>query len=270
MPPKTAAPKRQSRVKREPRYDAETGALTHQEMPPSHSFSGFAEKYLKYPKEDADHPLAYPCISLITGALGCGKSSLLYSLLSELNEILDPDMVGRILYYTGSPADSILQYYQPATMEVDPVTGETVYSGVELFDPKNKESFIEAVKQILSDDTPSEERKANIIVVDDAVNDKDLIAHSTQSTSPLSKLFMSCRHLKTFVYLSSQKYNLFPHLYAFKARSDSELSEISKAINFSRQSFLDAMGCLTSNSDFIWCNNRANTITKGLTTTLVH
>jgi hypothetical protein len=278
MPPKTAAaPKRQSR-KREPRYDAETGALTHQEMPPSHSFSNFGEKYLKHPKEDADHPLAYPCIHLITGALGCGKSSLIYSLLSELNEILDPEMVGRILYYTGSPADSILQYYQPATIEVDPVTGETIYSGVELYDPKNKESFCEAVKQILSDDTPSEERKANIIVVDDAVNDKDLIAHSTQSTSPLSKLFMSCRHLKTYVFLTSQKYNLFPmfcranfsHLYAFKARSDSELSEISKAINFSRQSFLDAMGCLTSNSDFIWCNNRANTITKGLTTTLVH
>lgn len=277
MPPKPAA-KKQSTRKREPRFDAETGALTHHETPPTHSFSGFAEKYLKYPKEDADHPLAYPGIHLITGGLGSGKSTLVYSLLNELNEILNPDMVNRILYYSGSPADTILQTYQPATVEVDPKTGETVYSGVELFSPKNKESFSEAVKEIISDDTPSDERKANIIVVDDAVNDKDLIAHSTSSTSPLSKIFMSCRHLKTYVILTSQKYNLFPtftranfsQLYAFKARSDAELADISKAINFSKQSFLDSMSCLSSNSEFIWCNNRANTITKGLTTSLVH
>lgn len=274
MPTKTT----RGRKPRAPRFDAETGALTHQVMPPTHSFANFGKTYLKYPEEDADHPLAYPGIHLVTGGLGSGKSTLIYSLLSEMSEIYDPDAIHRILYYSGSPADTLLSQYQPATVEIDPKTGEEVYSGVELYNPKNKESFSEAVKQILSDDTPSEERKLSIIVVDDAVNDADLIAHSTSSKSPLSKLFMSCRHLKCQIILSSQKYSLFPtfcranfsHLYAFKARSESELSDIAKAINFSRQSFLDSMSCLTSNSDFIWCNNRNNTITKGLKTSLVH
>lgn len=279
--PKKPPPKRvkaSPKASRAARYDAETGALTHQELPPSHSASDY-KKYLKYPDQDGDHPFAYtPGIHILVGPLGCGKSSLIYSLLSELNEILDDEWTGRVLYYTGSGSDAILKHYKQASVEIDPVTKEPYEtSGVEIYDPHSKESFLEAVKEILADDTPTEERKMNIVVVDDAVNDKDILSHGVQSSTPLSKLMMSCRHMKTCMFITSQKLASIPtfarsnfsHGYFFRCKSDAERNDIAKMVNFSKAEFVNSMDTLTKSGSFIWVNNLKRTITRELTQSLV-
>lgn len=267
-------PKGSKKASREPRYDKETGALTHQELPPTNSASDY-KKYLKYPEEDGDHPFAYtPGIHIACGPLGCGKSSLIYSLLSELNEILEPEWMGRCIYYTGSGSDAILQHYKPANVEGD---SDNSGGGVEIFDPHSKESFLEAIKEILSDDSPTEERKMNIVVVDDAVNDKDILSHGVQNSTPLSKLMMSCRHMKTVLFITSQKLASIPtfartnfsHGYFFRCKSDAERNDIAKMVNFSKAEFVNSMDTLTKPGSFIWVNNLQRTITRELTQSLV-
>lgn len=245
------------------RYDKETGALADRELPPSTSASD-NKKFLKHPKEDADHPFAYlPGIYLITGPLGSGKSSLIYSLLNEFSEILNPKQLGRIVYYSGSGMDKILDHYDASEME--------------MFDPKSKESFQTVLHEFMNDEVPHDEKKMNILVLDDAISDADIIPKSVQSQTPLSKVMMSARHIPVAIVMTSQKYNSFPtfarsnasHVFVFKTKTPAERQSILKEVNFSKGEVENALDTLTEPNSFIWMNNLHRKIVKDLTVPLV-
>lgn len=246
------------------RYDPETGALANQTLPPTTSASDY-KRFLKNPKEDADHPFAYiPGIYLISGPLGSGKSSLIFSLLDELSEIMNPKTIGRVMYFSGSGTDKLLEIYKD--------------SGMEMYDGKSKESFQSALLELLSEEVPHEEKKMNIVVLDDAINDPDLVPKSVQSHTPLSKILMSARHIPCCVILSSQKFNAFPtfsranasHIFAFRTKSPAEQASIIKDAAFSKKEIEDSMSSLTDPVSFIHMNNLRRTITKNLTVPLIH
>lgn len=244
------------------RYDKETGALADRELPPSTSASDNS-RFLKR-KEDVDHPFAYPGIYLLVGTLGSGKSSLIYSILNELDEILNPKELGRILYYSGSGKDKILEHYDD--------------TGIELYDQKSKESFLTALQEINTNDLQHNEKKMNIIVVDDGIMDSDLMSKSVQSTTPLSKILMSVRHIPAHVMITSQKMSAIgtfartncQHLFVFRCKTPAERQAILKESNFSKQEVEDALDSLTEPTSFAWFNSKDRKIVKNLTVPLVH
>jgi hypothetical protein len=247
------------------RHDAETGALLNDQPQPVSSASNWKD-YLDSPAYH-DHPLAYlPSLHILVGGIGSGKSTAIYGILAELDEIMKPERRGRVMYYSGSPSDRILDSYDDAA--------------VEKFGPPSKESFLTAVRELLGSaaDVPPDKRKHNIIVLDDIVNDKDLNPASMRTESPIAKLLTSMRHLPATVIMASQKMTSLPtfaranfgHGYFFRTKSDAERGDILRSVNFSKGEFTSAMDSLNEAGDFLWLNQHRRTIVKGWTRGLCH
>ena len=219
------------------------------------------------------HPYAYLAgIHLAVGSLGAGKSSLVYNLLAELSAIMNPDHIGRILYYSGSGSDKILEAYRNN-------------DAIEIFDRKSKESFLTALREIQSDaseyvgDGSSSGKLPphNIIIADDAIMDSDIVAPSVRSETPLSQILMSVRHIPATVILTSQKWSAIPtfarsnasHVYVFATRSPEERTSLSKAVNFTPNEFRKALDGLTSPNQFIWCQSLQRKLVQGISHSLV-
>lgn len=247
-----------------PRHDSETGVLMRnvEDLPCSASnWKTFLKK-----KEFHDHPFAYmSCLMAIVGPLGSGKSTLIYNILDELNEIIAEKKLGRVIYYSGSGMDAILENYDK--------------DEVELYDKKSKESFLTALKEIQSESqmTDPDNKLMNIIIIDDAITDADIMPSSVKSQTELSKIMMSCRHIPACVIVTSQKYNALPtflrsncsHLFAFRTRAPDELKSIMKDVNFTPKEFEEAMKSLTENNQFVWCQSLNRKLVKGFTESIV-
>lgn len=230
------------------RHNPETGALLDEHSPPdSHSAKDY-KRFLSS-KDYHDHPLAYmPGIYLFIGSLGAGKSTAVHGLMEEFDEIIKPETRGRILYYSGSGSDKILEAYDDNV--------------VEKFDKRSKESFQTALREIYNDaaDTPHEKKKHNFVVVDDGVMDQDLMPSTVKSDTPLMRLAMSARHIPVSLIITSQKHSAIPafmrsnasHLFVFRTKTPAEMESVSRDINFSKHEFVKAMDGLVSPSDFIW------------------
>lgn len=254
------------------KHNAETGTLDREMLEvPKHSASTWRD-YLKSPEFET-HPYAYLSgIHLAAGALGAGKSSLVYNVLAEFSAIMKPEHVGRILYYSGSGSDKILESYRKN-------------DAIEIFDRKSKESFITALRELQTDasDYVGDGAKSgqlpphNIIVVDDGIMDSDIIAPSIRSETPMSQILMSVRHLPATVILTSQKWTAFPsfarsnasHVYVFATRSPEERTSLSKAVNFTPNEFNRALDSLTSPNEFIWCQSLQRKLVRGISHSLV-
>ena len=251
------------------RYDPETGALTHDHKPPETSASD-RKRFLRHPDADADHPLCgFPAtIVLLIGPLGCGKSSCIHGLLSEFSECLKPSNLGRILYYSGSAGDHVLDAYRNEA------------SKVEVFTPESKETFQETLRGMLADAStiPHSAKKHSILVVDDAANDSELLPANVKSETPLGRIAMSLRHLPATLIVSAQKLSALPaflrtnatHMFVFRTKSEAERKDVIKAASFSRKEFERAMDTLTEPGHFLWMNNHRRTLVRGWTTPLVH
>lgn len=247
------------------RFDVETGALTKQEMPPSCSASDRA-RYLKNPKRDEEHPLLLGPGGIITivGQLGCGKSSLIYSILKEYSEILNMKEVGRIMYYTGSGSDKILDHYKDSDMEI--------------YDPKSKESFQNALTELHSEEIEHDKKKLHIIILEDCSNDASLMPASVKNETPLSRVMMSARHVPAIIVLTAQKHTSLPtfarvnasHSFVFRTKSPAELAAVIRDASFTRKEVEDAFSTLTDRYSCIWLQNLSRKIVKNMTIPLCH
>ena len=267
--PTTSRPPDKPRATTTRRYDRETGALTNEHPPPETSAADH-RRFLRNPDEDADHPLfGYPaCIHLLIGCLGSGKSSCIWGLLEEASAVLKPSALGRILYYSGSSGDRILDAYRDDA------------SRVEVFTTESKESFQETLRSLLADAAviPHAQKKHNIIVVEDAANDPELLPANVKSETPLGRIAMSLRHLPCTLIVSAQKLSAMPaflrtnatHLFVFRTKSEAERKDVLKAASFSKKEFERALDTLTEAGQFIWANNHKRTLVRGWTTPLVH
>ena len=267
--PAAAAPAEAAPAAGGRRYDAETGALTHDHPPPDGSSSDRL-RFLRNPKADADHPMwGFPAtIHLLVGPLGCGKSSCIYGILEEADAVLAPRNLGRILYYSGSGSDKILDVYKEPG------------SKVELFSPESKESFQETLRSMLADaaTTAHADKKHTIIVVEDAANDAELLPPNIKCETPLGRIAMALRHLPVTLIVSSQKLSALPafmranatHLYVFRNKCEAERKDVLKAASFSKKEFERAMDTLTEPGHFLWLNQHRRTLCRGFVTGLVH
>lgn len=253
-------------------HNPDTGVIHHKIEQPRHSASDW-KKYLSSPEYET-HPLAYaPGIYNIVGGLGAGKSTLVYNLLQEFSTILDEDNIGRVLYYSGSGQDQILDAYDR--------------DAVEVFDRRSKESFASAIHEIMtvegSDGEGNMKKKTklkplHIVVVDDAITDADVLPQSIRSETPLSKLMMSARHIPAVILITGQKYSGLPtfartnasHTFVFKVKSPSEEKSIMNDINFSRAETKRALDSLAENSEFLWFQMQKRRITKNFVQSVVH
>jgi hypothetical protein len=247
------------------RHDPATGALIDPHTPPSsHSASDY-KRFLSSP-EFHDHPLAYlPGIYLFVGSLGAGKSTAVHGLMEEFDAIMDPKTRGRVVYYSGSGSDKLLDSYDDEV--------------VEKFDKRSKESFQTALRELYNDaaETPHEKKKHNIVVVDDGVMDQDLLPQSVKSDTPLMRLAMSARHIPLSLIVTAQKHSAIPsfmranasHMFVFKTKTPSEMESVMKDVNFSKEEFKRSMDSLTDPSDFIWVQNYHRRLIKNYTTGLI-
>lgn len=245
------------------RHDSESGALYNEPKQPEHSASDW-KRFLSS-KEHHDHPFSYlPGIMLFIGSLGCGKSTAVHGVMAELDAIMNHENRGRILYYSGSGSDRMLDAYDDKV--------------VEKFDKRSKQSFNTAMSEIYNDAQGVEHKKKkhNIIVVDDGVLDQDLMPSSVKTETPLMRLAMSCRHVPLTILVTSQKHSAIPsfmrananHVFVFKTKSPAELESIMKDVSFAKEDFKRAMNSLTDPSDFIWCQNHTSRLVKGFDTPL--
>ena len=278
-------------------HNSETGTIAHEINQPRHSASDW-KKYLAKTEYET-HPLAYaPGIVNIVGGLGSGKSTLVFNLLQELSTIIKEEHIGRVIYYSGSGQDAILEAYDR--------------DKVEIFDRRSKESFASAIHDIMSGDeggssgggetkggsgggetkdggggekdgetkkTKKRELKPlHIVVVDDAITDADVLPQSIRSETPLSKLMMAARHVPCCIIITGQKYSGLPtfaranssHTFVFKVKSPSEEKSIMNDINFSRAETKRALDSLSENSEFLWFQMHKRRITKNFTQSVVH
>lgn len=246
------------------RHDAVTGALHEEPIQPEHSASDW-KRFLKG-SQFHDHPLAYlPGIYLFIGSLGCGKSTAVHGILSELDAIMEPKNRGKVLYYSGSGSDKMLDAYDDSV--------------VQKFDKRSKQSFLTAVSEINNDaaTTPHNKKKHNIVVVDDGILDPDLLPASVKGDSPIMQLIMSSRHTPASVLLTSQKHSAIPsfcrananHVFVFKTKSPAELESIMRDVSFAKDEFKKSMNSLTDPGDFLWAQNRNSKLIKGFTQGLV-
>ena len=245
-------------------HNAEKGTLDREFEEVPHSASNWKTFLRK--KEFHTHPYRYPSgITNIVGSLGAGKSTLVYNLLSELDEILEPKKIGRIVYYSGSGSDRLLEAYDPKR--------------VEIYDRRSKESFLTAIREIINEasTTPHEERRMNIVVADDAITDRDIMPSSIKSDTPLSTLMMSARHIPVSIFLTSQKYNSLPtfarhnanHLFVFRTKSPAERKSIVQEVNFTPKEAETALDSMTENGDFLWFQMADRKLIRGFNQGLV-
>lgn len=291
------------------RYDEETGALINEPERPPHSASNW-KKYLNSTKHHG-HPFAYlPQIHIYVGSLGSGKSSAIYGTLQEIEAIMNPKHRGRVLYYTGSRGDRILDAYDD--------------KAVEKYSPESKESFLTAIRGILSEvsehatakgrakETKKPELKTivkpvksisekveekvekeeedkvkksggedirphHIIVLEDAVNDADIIPVSQRTESPVARLFMSLRHIPATVLVSSQKVTALPTFvranftHGYFFQNKSE-AERRDIGKIVNFSKKEFESAMDSldKSSFVWCDNHNRRMMRGFCQGLVH
>ena len=240
------------------RHDPETGALEREVVEIPNSASNW-KTFLKS-KDFQTHPFRYPAgITNIVGSLGAGKSTLVYNLLQELSAIIKPEKLGRVIYYSGSGSDKLLEAYDK--------------DRVEMYDKRSKESFITALKEIQNDamTIPHDKKKMNILVVDDAITDADVMPTNIKSKTELSNLMMSARHTPVSIFLTSQKYSAIPpfarhnasHLFAFRTKSPAETKAILADANFVKKEVEDAFNSLTESNEFLWMQMADRNIIKG-------
>lgn len=260
-----SSPKRKNSSGGGKRHDEETGVLLKPQTADKHSACD-ALRFLSSKKHET-HPLAYACgIYNFVGGLGSGKSTCIFTIMEEFAAILKEKTLGRVIYYTGSAGDKVLDMYDE--------------DEVELYDPKSKESFLAALREICeeSGEIPHEKKKMNIIVVEDALNDADILPFSIKSETPLSKLMISCRHIPCAILISGQKYTALPtfarsnasHIFIFGSQSDSEIAAIAKDVSFTKDTFKKAMLTLTKPKDSLWVQNKNRKIVSNLVTPLIH
>ncbi len=249
-------------------HDPETGALTREIIQPNHSAARWKE-YLRS-SEFETHPFARPSgIMQFVGGLGAGKSTCMLNVCGELDAIMKPQAMGRVLWYSGSGGDALL----------DEIAKNPK---IEIHTPKSRESFLTAIRQML---TSSDESRGshllprmNVVVIDDASADKDLLAASIKHNSPVNEMMVSARHIPAVIMLSAQRSQGIPpfaranasHSFVFRTRSGAELEEVSRNVPFSKHAFQSAMASLEKPSEFLWVQHHAGRILKGLNHPVVH
>ena len=308
------------------RHDSLTGVLLHEPEQPPHSASGF-DRYHNSPAHK-DHPYGYiPCIHAVTGGLGSGKSTIIYGIVNEIRSILDKKKLGRILFYSGSRSDKILEAYDDRVEKFSPSSKETFLGEIrgmlneasdraerierktakkEAADSKKETVRTTRGKTLVvtahgvkgsadessssesecdsdcscsdcesddNDDNDDEDEtpKMNIVILEDAAADKDIMPTNLKTDSPLLQMAISCRHIPTALIVSSQKINMLPtfiranasHLYFAGPRGDGEKRDAMKLINFSKAEFDSALSSITERSQFLWINQGERRISKG-------
>ncbi len=257
-------------------YDPETGALAR-------SFVNFmpralqhARGYGKTPAHDG-HPFLKPGIVSVVAPTGGGKTMVIMNLLSEVLSNVDPGRMNRVMYYTGSPQDDLLQQLNPEVIDV--------------YDPENQESFLAELRDLLLDHMNSSnptgvaggpgsgeiEKPFNVLVLDDAGNSRLLAPSQTKGTD-IGEVMMRHRHLRMLLIASAQRWNMLPpfvrsnasHIFLFPGGSKKENDSIFSTVDLPQEQLQRVMSTLQGREhEFLWIDRSNRSVKRGFSQTVL-
>ncbi len=245
-------------------YDPQTGALGCDVI----NFHGKHPRGFGKTEEDDEHPFLAAKIIVIVAPTGGGKSNLLLNLLKIAMEHIDPKRLGRVIFFTGSPQDKLVQKLNPET--------------VKIFSSQSLESFIaeildlekcaEIAAQVACDDDTK--KPLNYILLDDIGNSRELAPERTKG-SDIGRLYMRHRHLPACIMLTAQRWHMLPtfvrenarQVFLFPGASKRELDDIIRTTPFLPESVEQAYRLVRDHPhDFIWIDKENGTIKKNFST----
>lgn len=243
-------------------FDAETGALTREFK--NYKRVGKAGVDRGYGKTAtlSGHPFLRPQIMLIVAPTGAGKTTLALNIMEEILDNIDEHKLGKVMFYTGSPQDELLRVLNS--------------EDVDIYGPEQTQALITDLRNLRLDTvlggTPeSGRKKLNILVLDDAGNNKDL-SPSNAKGSDIGDVLVSHRHIPLAVILLVQKFNLLPtfaranasQVFLFPGKSTKEMSEIFQTLPFPRDRLENVMKLIGSRKhEFLWIDLLNMTAKRG-------
>lgn len=227
-------------------FDAETGALSREfdDFLPKKKRRGYGET----PDMD-DHPFLRPGISVVIAPTGGGKTTLQLNLLEEILNHVDPDRLGRVMMYTGSPQDDLLKHVNRDLVDV--------------YGPETVESFLNELRDLQTEqigEHSEQDKPFNVLVLDDAGNDRTLTPSQSKGTE-IGDVYMRHRHLRMHIIASAQRWMMLPpflrsnlsHLFLFPGKSKTELNEIFRNIDLPIDQLTKSMQSLSAKPhQFLW------------------
>lgn len=236
-------------------FDKDTGAL-------SREFETFRpkKKGRQYGKtrEMDDHPWLMPMIMLIIAPTGGGKTTLMLNILDEVIKNIDEKKLGKIMLYSGSPQDALLR-----TLDDE---------SIEMYGPDKTESLIANLRELqlnllTTGGDKEESRPLNVLVLDDAANNKDLMPTQSKGTE-IGNVLTSHRHIPLLIIILSQKYSMIPvfarsnasHVFIFPGHNEKEMGEIFTNMPFGQVQLKKAMSLIAHKPhSFLWIDHVART-----------
>lgn len=245
-------------------FDKETGALSRDCV----NYNSELDKKRGYGKtaELDSHPLLKPQISIIAGNTGGGKSNLALNLLDEIHKTVNPKRLGRIMYYSGSPSDPLLQKLDPKAV--------TVYTN------EQTQSLLDELRalKLQSRHIPEDDLPLTVLVLDDAGSNKDLMPSQVKG-SEMGEILIGHRHVGLHVIMLVQRLKgfvspfvlaNFSQLFLFPMKNKDDQNELLRNVPFPQEQiskFLTAIS--TQPYEFLWLNMKAKSVQKGFSDTIL-
>jgi hypothetical protein len=239
-------------------FDSETGALSREFV----NFNKELDSSRKYgkTKELDDHPLLKPQISVISGPTGSGKTMVALNLLQEIHETVNPKRLGRIMFYTGSISDPLIQKLDPKAVSV--------------YGPEQAQSFLDELRSIRLETrhVAEDQLPLNVLILDDTGASK-LLSPSQVKGSEIGEILVSHRHIGIHVMLLAQRIKgmLSPfvlanmsQLFMFPGKNKSDEDELLRNIPIPREQIQKMLQAIaTEDHQFLWVNVAKKTAYRG-------
>lgn len=230
-----------------------------------------------------DHPFLCPQILIISGPTGSGKTTLLMNILEEIFDNIDEAKVGKVLFYTGSPRDQLLEQLDE--------------DDVQLFGPEQTGAFVDELrelqsdtmgfgcasaaemqsKQVRSSGEKGRKRKLNVVIMDDVANNRDLSPVNAKGTD-VGHFLMSHRHIPSIVIMITQKFNMLPtfaranaqHIFLFPGHSEKENKALFATFPLPQEGLIKAMRMVAlKHHNFLWIDLKRLVAKEGFSKVLL-
>lgn len=257
-------------------FDPQTGALGRELV----NFHGKQKRRFGKTADLDDHPLLDAKITVIIAPTGGGKTNLLLNLLQEAMTHINPKKLGRVMLYTGSPQDKLIQKLNPEAIKIySPQNQESFFT--ELADLEKAAELEAAVPRLTegkkdeSDDDDTN-RPLNFILLDDIGNSRELAPERTKG-SDIGRIYMRHRHLPAHIIVTAQRVNMLPvfvrqncrQVFMFPGASLQELNDLNGGSTFRKERLEDCYRLIRDNPhEFIWLDKENRTIKRGFSTVL--
>lgn len=225
-------------------FSSETGALTRtvKSFKPKASQRGYGKHRVL-----DDHPFLRPQIMLVAGATGVGKTTVVLNILEEIMKHIHRKRLERVIYYTGSPNDPLLQTLDPDV--------------VEIYGPEQSQALVEDLAALRYDRRrQAETSPLTVVVLDDVGNNRDLSPNNAKGTE-IGDILVSHRHLHMLIIFVVQKVTLAPtfvrtnwmHLFFWPGRAEGENKLLLKEIPMPTEGMEKALRAAAGQSKvFLW------------------